>query len=85
MTWEVVVTRPAEKELNKVPNKDLKYIHKALLQMRNDPFSGDVAHLKAMGDSLRRRVGNWRIFFDVDLDQRVVFITSIKRRSSNTY
>ena len=85
MTWKLVVTRPAEKELNKVPDKDLKHIRKALIQMTEDPFSGDVVYLKSMGDSVRRRVGSWRIIFDVDVELKIVFVTSIRRRTSTTY
>ena len=85
MNWMVVLTRPAKKELSKIPSKDLKYIEKALSGMQSDPFLGDVVRLAGLGDSVRRRVGNWRIFFDVDFDKRMVIVLSVVRRASNTY
>jgi mRNA-degrading endonuclease RelE of RelBE toxin-antitoxin system len=33
----------------------------------------------------RRRVGSYRIFFDVDLDSPIVMVVDIARRTSTTY
>jgi mRNA-degrading endonuclease RelE of RelBE toxin-antitoxin system len=53
--------------------------------MERDPFHGDIAKLKGQDGTLRRRVGNWRIFFDVDFERRLVQILAIERRTSTTY
>lgn len=85
MTWIVIITKPAEKELNKIPSKDFNYIRTALLRMEIDPFSGDIRRLEGMGDTIRRRVGQWRVFYDIDFSKRRVIVTSIRRRTSSTY
>jgi mRNA-degrading endonuclease RelE of RelBE toxin-antitoxin system len=54
-------------------------------EMTTDPFSGDVPPLKNQSSAFRRRVGNWRIFFDVSHDQRLVEVTSIERHTTTTY
>jgi mRNA-degrading endonuclease RelE of RelBE toxin-antitoxin system len=52
--------------------------------MEKDPRAGDVRRLG--GESiLRRRVGDWRIFFELDETRRIVFVAQISRRSSTTY
>jgi mRNA-degrading endonuclease RelE of RelBE toxin-antitoxin system len=38
-----------------------------------------------MGGAIRRRVGSWRILFDVDQAKRVVVILGVKRRTTTTY
>jgi mRNA-degrading endonuclease RelE of RelBE toxin-antitoxin system len=53
--------------------------------MQVDPFGGDIARLENQPASWRRRVGNYRIFFDVHPDQMVVDILRIRRRTSTTY
>jgi len=53
--------------------------------MERDPFSGDVVRLKAQPTAWRRRVGNWRILFDVEPAQRRVLVHDIARRTSTTY
>jgi mRNA-degrading endonuclease RelE of RelBE toxin-antitoxin system len=53
--------------------------------MCDDPFSGDVVRLKAQPTAWRRRVGDYRIFFDIDPGQLVIDVVEIRRRTSTTY
>lgn len=53
--------------------------------MEVDPFARDVDRLKNQPTAFRRRVGDWRIFFDVDLERRLVEIRYIERRTTTTY
>ena len=85
MLWNLAVVRSAEKQLKKIPAADQKRIVAALDQMRTDPLSGDVVRLNAMDQALRRRVGNYRIFFDIYPAEQLVVVSAIVRRSSTTY
>lgn len=85
MPWELHVVRSAEKELDKIPLRDRQRIIAALEAMREDPFSGDIAHLKSQPTAWRRRVGNWRILFDLYVERRLVVVAAIRRRSTTTY
>ncbi len=85
MDWNLAVVRSAEKQLKKIPAADQKRIMAALEQMRFDPFVGDVVRLNAMDQALRRRVGNYRVFFDVYPEERLVVVSAIVRRSFTTY
>jgi mRNA-degrading endonuclease RelE of RelBE toxin-antitoxin system len=53
--------------------------------MANDPFTGDIARLKAHRFGWRRRVGDYRILYDLDPINRFLDIGLIERRSSTTY
>ncbi|MBZ5538776.1 MAG: hypothetical protein LAO31_22755 [Acidobacteriia bacterium] len=53
--------------------------------MGTNPFMGDIVRLKGEPKTWRRRVGNYRIFFDVDPIFRIVDIVEITRRTSTTY
>jgi mRNA-degrading endonuclease RelE of RelBE toxin-antitoxin system len=53
--------------------------------MASDPFGGDVRPLKNQPTAFRRRLGDWRIFFDTYPDRRVVEIVHVVRRTSTTY
>jgi mRNA-degrading endonuclease RelE of RelBE toxin-antitoxin system len=55
----------------------------ALDAMEASPFGGDIKRLQPAG--WRRRVGSFRIFYDLDLDERLILVTSIRRRTSTTY
>ena len=56
----------------------------ALDVMQADPFSGDIKYLKGHA-RLRRRVGNWRIFFRVERAENTIYISAIERRATTTY
>ena len=52
--------------------------------MCNDPFQGDVKFLRGL-NTLRRRVGDWRILYELYEAKRTIIVTTIKRRGSTTY
>ena len=53
--------------------------------MEEDPFGGDVVRLHHERAAFRRRIGDWRILFDVDPEQRLVDVRDILRRTTTTY
>ena len=85
MRWSLVLTNPATRDLRDAPRADVEHIDAAFEEMRSDPYSGDIKFLKGTNRTLRRRIGDWRILFDVHADQRLIIILSVSRRSSKTY
>jgi mRNA-degrading endonuclease RelE of RelBE toxin-antitoxin system len=53
--------------------------------MRADPFRGDVVHLTNAETAYRRRVGDYRILFDVFHERRQVDVVAVLRRTTTTY
>ena len=85
MTWKLVITKPAERALRTIPRVDLEHIDNALEEMCSDPYFGDVRFLRGSGGALRRRVGDWRIFFELNKDKQLIIVLAVKRRGSKTY
>ncbi len=85
MKWDVKITTPARKQLRKVPTKDKGRILDAFQDMSEDPYFGDIKWIDKKQDILRRRVGNWRIFFSIHQDIMYVEVLEIYRRTSKTY
>jgi mRNA-degrading endonuclease RelE of RelBE toxin-antitoxin system len=83
MHWTLLVAKPAKKDLEKIPDRDQVRIEHALESLQRDPFSGDIKRLRPSG--WRRRVGNYRVFYDLLIEERVIVVTAIKRRTSTTY
>ena len=79
------MTGPARKQLRRLPAKDRVRVSGALMEMQQDPFSGDLVRLTAQPAAWRRRVGSYRILFDVDYRQLSVVVTAVLRRTSTTY
>jgi mRNA interferase RelE/StbE len=84
MEWTVVLAGPARKSLKRVPASDKARILSALAEMQEDPFQGDIRKLQGL-PGFRRRVGNWRILFDVALERRHIVVAAIERRTSTSY
>jgi mRNA-degrading endonuclease RelE of RelBE toxin-antitoxin system len=83
--WLVVLVGPARKSLKRLPPSDQIRIRSAIGEMEDNPFHGDIRKLKGDRQGFRRRVGEWRVFFDVYPDERRVVVTGIERRASTTY
>jgi len=84
MEWTVVLAGPARKAFKRIPAGDRKRIEAALQEMQQNPFQGDIRKLQGL-PGFRRRIGNWRILFEVVVERRHVVIAAIERRTSTTY
>ena len=85
MSWIIQVSHHASKEIKKIPRPDIDRIRHAIDEMETDPLAGDIVYLSAHESDYRRRVGDWRIFFSLKKDERIVVVAHILRRGSNTY
>jgi mRNA-degrading endonuclease RelE of RelBE toxin-antitoxin system len=85
MRWGLVITNPAARDLRGVEQIDLNHINDVLEEMCSDPYQGDVKFLRGSGGALHRRVGDWRILFELDRKKQLIVITGVRRRTSNTY
>jgi mRNA interferase RelE/StbE len=84
MEWTVVLAGPARKSLKRIPANDKTRVLAALAEMQQDPFQGDIRKLQGL-PGFRRRVGDWRILFEVVLERRQVVVAATERRTSTTY
>jgi mRNA interferase RelE/StbE len=83
--WEVRIRKDASKGVRRAPKHERERLLTALQGMASDPFGGDVRPLQNQPTAFRRRVGDWRIFFDAYPDRRLVEIVHVARRTSTTY
>jgi len=67
-----------------MPSRDQARIRAAIDEMETNPFSGDIKYLQGQ-ERLRRRVGNWRVFFRLERTVDTLYIVAIERRTSTTY
>ena len=84
MAFVVHLANKAEKGLRGIPAADHERILSALESMEDNPLSGDVVKLKGI-DAFRRRVGNYRIIFNINAKEHAVFVMDVLRRTSTTY
>lgn len=83
-SWRVHIRKPAEKNLLRAPKHERQRLLRALEEMQHDPLRGDVVRLHNVA-AFRRRVGDWRILFDIHHSVHLVEVLYIERRTTTTY
>jgi mRNA-degrading endonuclease RelE of RelBE toxin-antitoxin system len=83
--WDLQGAKPALKSVGRAPQPERERLLRALEEMRQNPFTGGVRRLTDQLAAFRSRVGDWRIFFDVDVSARWAAVTAIVRRTTTTY
>ncbi len=85
MTWNLIVANPAQKHLKRLPPDARARILSVLRGMANDPHAGDIVRLKGTRFAWRRRVGDYRILYDLNPAERLITVQHIARRTTTTY
>jgi mRNA interferase RelE/StbE len=85
MAWNLQLAAPGQKDFQKLPPNDQARVRSALLSMQEDPFQGDIKRLKGQSSAWRRRVGNYRIIYDLHVEEHLIVVAGILRRTSTTY
>lgn len=85
MSWELLVANQARKSLSKLSKNIANKILEVLGEISADPYSGDIKKVKGYTDTWRRRVGRYRITYEVSVPTKVISVTSIEIKTYNTY
>lgn len=74
MRWELHLRDRAKKAIRKLPKKDRIRIAGALDGLMDDPYAGDIEKLEGEENSWRRRIGAYRIKFQIKTDGKIIFV-----------
>lgn len=64
-TWVLQTDSEVLKTLKKFPQKDIKRILAIIESLSSTPYSGDIQKMKGEKNVWRRRVGPYRLFYEV--------------------
>ena len=85
-SWALHVPKSERKRYERAPRPERERIVAALEELARDPrATTNVEPLTEERAAFRKRVGDWRIFFDLHDNVRLIEIVAIKRRTSTTY
>jgi mRNA interferase RelE/StbE len=86
MSWDSELSRSAERQLARLPQRFQERIARAIDELEADPFQGDVRPLRGSHQGrYRKRVGRYRIIFRLRHDERIIEISAILSRDDQTY
>ena len=75
--YKIVIERPAEKFIVKLPRPEKERVLRAIAKL---PNAGDIKKLKGHADLLRLRVGDYRIIYTVDHGELIVMVIDADNR-----
>lgn len=85
INWGLRVRNGVYKTLSKFPHRDRERITEAIESLVLNPFVGDLEKMKGEDRTWRKRVGNYRIFYEIILEDKVIYVFRVERRTSKTY
>ena len=85
MSWTLLVRKKAKKSVLRFSKKDQERIKGVLFELTLNPFAGDIVKLESNENLWRRRVGSFRIKFQIINSEKIIYVYEIKRRTSTTY
>ncbi len=83
--WVLKADKTVYKELRKFPKKDAVRIIVVLEDKKFNPYVGDIEKIKGEANVWRRRIGAYRIFYEISQSKRLVNVFWVERRTSSTY
>jgi mRNA interferase RelE/StbE len=82
--WRVELAPAAQRQLRRIPPGDAARLRGPLLALAIEPRPTGVSKI-ADADFWRLRVGDLRVIYMVEDDDRLVIVLKIARRSESTY
>jgi mRNA interferase RelE/StbE len=79
-SYEIEVSRTAEKQLKKLPTADQQRVTRAILALVDDPFPRGSRKLSGYEDVFRVRVGRYRILYSVSGRSLIIIVLKIGHR-----
>lgn len=84
--YTALFTKRAEKSFKKIPREYQIKIKVIILRLEENPYlSGTIKLLNYPAAQYRKRVGDYRILFDIEEDNKTIIIADVRRRTSTTY
>jgi len=88
--YRIFETDEFEKKLKKLIKKDYEFVYKKLIeyiypQIIEEPaFGKNIKKLKGYNpETWRYRIGNYRIFYSISNEERIVYILTIDKRKDS--
>ena len=77
MKYQIVVERPAEKFISRLPRPEKERVLRAIARL---PDAGDIKRMQGSTDLYRLRVGEYRILYHVDHGRLIVCVIDAGNR-----
>ncbi|MBE7474776.1 MAG: type II toxin-antitoxin system mRNA interferase toxin, RelE/StbE family [Anaerolineae bacterium] len=80
MNYQVVIPKPAQKQLDSLPQDIRERVLKALVKLKDNPLPQGCVKLKGYENEYRIRVGDYRVRYEIREKEFVVVLLHCKHR-----
>jgi mRNA interferase RelE/StbE len=82
MSYTLHIDKSAAKTIKSLDRTTINRIYKRLKELSEDPLDLRISDPVEMSreEERKSRVGNWRIFYEIDDDTRTVNVTAVRPR-----
>ncbi len=85
VNWALKINPDVYKDLSKFSKDYAKKILDIIENLPSNPYFGDIKKIKGEKHLWRRRIGSYRIFYELCLDKNLIYVLWVERRKSKTY
>ena len=85
MDWELKIDKIVRKQLKRIPKKERERLFRVVQELVINPYDGDIEKMEGEKDVWRRRIGSYRIKYELNIAQKFIHVFEIVRRTSNAY
>lgn len=83
--WVLQIDQSVPKSFKRIPQKEKERIYKAIESLESDPYSGDIQKISGEENVWRRRIGSYRIFYEIYPQEKIIHVFRVERRTTTTY
>ncbi|MEK7209502.1 MAG: type II toxin-antitoxin system RelE/ParE family toxin [Patescibacteria group bacterium] len=84
-SWVLQVDDTVYKFLARIPRRDSKRILFVIQDLPHNPFRGNIQKMKGESNVWRKRVGSYRIRYELIPQEKVIHVFLAERRTSSSY
>ena len=85
VSWKLKIRNAVNGALVGLPVKDRRRIVETVRALPLNPYAGDVEKMRGRENIWRRRTGAYRIFYEIIVEERIIYVFGIERRATSTY
>lgn len=85
MSWQIKIAKRVLKVIKRIPKKDAERLLFILDKLAENPYQGDIEKIEGEENTWRRRIGAYRIIYEIFPKQRFIFVYDVRRRTTTTY
>lgn len=84
-SWDIRIDSALWKEMRPIPKEIGRRIVAVIENPYFEPYGGDIRKIGGEKNIWARRIGEYRIFYEIDQEARRVNVFHVERRNTQTY